>query len=130
MILNLKIDSYNVKTKIKTSWQNIFIFKKGIILYEGTRLLKPNLWILLDALLIQSASMKKGKKIFYICNICYEKGKCYCTGKLMLWMPNYFFKELHLFTEHSYKLYYYWFNHIFLMEAEMQRKTLWKYDIK
>ena len=33
-------------------------------------------------------------------------------------------KELHLFTEHSYKLYYYWFNHIFLMEAEMQRKTL------
>ena len=93
MILNLKIDSYNVKTKIKTSWQNIFIFKKGIILYEGTRLLKPNLWILLDALLIQSASMKKGKKIFYICNICYEKGKCYCTGKLMLWMPNYFLKN-------------------------------------
>ena len=93
MILNLKIDSYNVKTKIKTSWQNIFIVKKEIILYEGTRLLKPNLWILLDALLIQSASMKKGKKIFYICNICYEKGKSYRTGKLMLWMLSYFLKN-------------------------------------
>lgn len=74
--------------------------------------------------------MKKGKKIFYICNIYHETGKSDCTGKLMLCVLNFFLKNDTVFIEHSYKLYYYWFNHIFLMEAEMQRKTLCKYDIK
>ena len=73
--------------------------------------------------------MKKGKKIFYICNIYHETGKSDCTGKLMLCVLNFFLKN-DTFLLNTVINFIITGLIIFLMEAEMQRKTLCKYDIK